>query len=211
MNDDIPLKLRNKKRRGPLKVEIVSRATWQDRAISYGAGIIAILSFALSIWQGWIGRQHNKLSVRPVITISEEFIGSDADGLSIANSGAGVAFIEKVYIYVDGKLMGEMNQDWWARAKATGGITQSMPVHYNWLLPGAIVETGPSKALLITLKDNRLDPDYASRQPFERFVKKRLAFQIAYTSLYEEHWRLKYAEGRTTTDQGKAGTNAFKD
>jgi hypothetical protein len=53
--------------------------------------------------------------------------------------------------------------------------------------------------------DPNIDASGGTKGLFEQFVKKRLAIQIAYRSLYEERWRLTYSQGQTTIDQRPAG------
>lgn len=206
MRSNIPRRIPGRFQGDPIKVEIVTRATWRDRAISYGAACIAIASFLLSLWQGWAGREHDLLSFRPIISIGENLTGQDPFGLLISNDGAGVALVDNAYIYLDGKLVGKMTPDWWAKIKAAAGITQPVPVYYEWFTQGSLIETGASKTLLVWRQDSQYDPTGASKKLFEQFVKERLGVEIAYHSLYDEKWRISYVHGVPVIDRKKAGT-----
>ncbi|MGB2833314.1 MAG: hypothetical protein WBC07_10210 [Methylotenera sp.] len=65
--------------------------------------IIAISALVLTVWQGYITRQHNKLSVVPYLTT-----WSHADGengfysIEIMNNGIGPALIKAFQVFVDG-------------------------------------------------------------------------------------------------------------
>jgi hypothetical protein len=49
------------------------------------------------------------------------------------------------------------------------------------------------------------------RATFASFIKNRLGFQIAYSSLYGERWRLTYHKGNAVTDRRPAGSAGVDD
>lgn len=66
------------------------------------SAFIATLAFLVAAHQAWISRQHNKLSVQPLIC---DLMNEESDGLlySIINKGHGVAKVESFNYYWDGK------------------------------------------------------------------------------------------------------------
>lgn len=202
----------------PLKVEIISNNSWRETAISYSAIIIAVISLVVSIWQGYIGRQHNHLSVRPLMTIKETFNSpmnirdnpnapNEIHGLEYSNYGLGVAIINHVFVYVDNKLVGEANGNWWTPTKKAAGLGMPIPVIYEFFKGAIPVEPNTPKPLLIWRHDRDYpDTTHEAGGAFYNLVKERIGFQMSYKSLYGEEWRLIYSHGKTKIDQRKAGT-----
>ena len=64
---------------------------------------IAFSALGLAIWQGYIARRHNKLSVRPHLTFSSTFL-DEAPHLTvdIKNNGLGTAIIMGYQVILDG-------------------------------------------------------------------------------------------------------------
>ena len=78
-------------------------ANWQ--------GIVAFVALGLALWQFWVLRKHNRLSVRPYLTagykadpadtLSDKGIGSFK--VEVINNGIGPAIINDCFIEIDGK------------------------------------------------------------------------------------------------------------
>lgn len=61
---------------------------------------------ALSIWQGWQTRRHNRLSVRPRLTSeTNDDAGNGFYSIELINNGIGPALIEEFLVKVDGKVI----------------------------------------------------------------------------------------------------------
>lgn len=69
-----------------------------------GTLVIALCALAATIWQAAISRRHNKLSVRPVLTLYRR----DIDGvIYVRNNGSGPAIIKSYEIWKNGALVDE--------------------------------------------------------------------------------------------------------
>ncbi|MFN3019227.1 hypothetical protein ACK1CN_25120 [Vibrio coralliilyticus] len=66
--------------------------------IAVYAAIIAFSTFLGVIWQAYIARRHNHLSVRPLLDTTL-YTQSQKVGLEIKNSGLGPALINSIYIH----------------------------------------------------------------------------------------------------------------
>lgn len=76
-----------------LLVKIVSARIWQDDLISYSAALVALLALAVSIWQGYLTRLQNRLTVRPLLFAYSDFAdGSKDSGLVLTNRGLAPQF-----------------------------------------------------------------------------------------------------------------------
>ncbi|WP_415894917.1 hypothetical protein ACMXYQ_12470 [Neptuniibacter sp. PT34_22] len=72
------------------------------------ASIIAASAMAAAFWQGYIARRHNKLSVKPYLTIHPLIDGTNdkpSIGCSIANQGLGPAEVIKFTIKLKGEAL----------------------------------------------------------------------------------------------------------
>ncbi|MGD8779550.1 MAG: hypothetical protein PVH88_11390 [Ignavibacteria bacterium] len=63
-----------------------------ETIISISAVFISLCAFGVAIWQGFITRTHNKLSVRPLLNFSTRFT-EDEFVLKLENQGIGPAII----------------------------------------------------------------------------------------------------------------------
>jgi hypothetical protein len=64
--------------------------------------IISLAALGLTIWNGYISREHNKISQRPILTSRISFL-SEKPYYKIKNCGNGVAIIGKTSYYINGK------------------------------------------------------------------------------------------------------------
>ncbi|WGF93987.1 hypothetical protein [Aequorivita marisscotiae] len=77
-----------------------------DTIIGVFATIIAIIALGISIWQGIVTRNHNKLSVKPILHFTSGPLPYENDGnivyqISIGNDGLGPAIIKSYKILYD--------------------------------------------------------------------------------------------------------------
>lgn len=74
---------------------------WEKYA-ALSSMFVAVFALAISIWQGYTMKEHNKLSLRPYL---ETELNNDEAGsweLFINNHGMGPAQASQVHFYVDG-------------------------------------------------------------------------------------------------------------
>ena len=128
----------------------------------------AVCALVATIWQGVVTRKHNRLSVKPVLTLYRE----ESDGkIYIKNNGTGPALIRDYELYKDGRFVDERNVQsaipLLARAASlTNGVA---------LAPGDTIDLIESKTYM----------DGTHVPPLEA-----LRFRIRYASIYGETWTL---------------------
>lgn len=71
--------------------------------ISISSVLVALSAMFIAIWQAYLTRKHNHLSVRPHISISWKNIPGEALRCEMLNHGVGPAFIKKVVLVVGGQ------------------------------------------------------------------------------------------------------------
>ncbi|MFA6053045.1 MAG: hypothetical protein WC762_10690 [Methylobacter sp.] len=145
--------------------------------ISIASATIALLAFVVTIWQGWITRAHNILSVTPLLHINID----DTDGLkySIENHGLGPGIIKDFIIRVGNNVYENPVRDPYPE------IIQSInlcSMQYEYFLPtegSALLPEHPK--ILLSLKFT--DPNsnvYSYAQ-----VEEKIEFEIQYQSIYK--------------------------
>lgn len=82
--------------------------------ISTTSLVIALCALGVTVWQGKQNYRHNKMSVRPKLTASENY-EDDEDGRNVTfeliNSGFGPATIKEFVLYYDGKEISKNNRE----------------------------------------------------------------------------------------------------
>lgn len=66
--------------------------------------LTACLAFIVAVWQAWVTRKHNRLSVRPLLAEHEHYdSGEHTCRLAVRNGGVGPAIIEAFVVTFDGE------------------------------------------------------------------------------------------------------------
>ena len=128
----------------------------------------AVCALVATIWQGVVARKHNRLSVKPVLTLYRE----ESDGkIYVKNNGTGPALIRDYEIYKDDKLIAEQE------------VQTALPL----LLRSASLSNGVALAPgdTIDLIESKTYADLTHIPPLEA-----LRFRIRYASIYDETWVL---------------------
>ena len=63
--------------------------------------MIAFSVAVVTIWQGFLMRRHNRLSVRPMLRIDRYTVLGEKVGISIRNTGVGPAIIKSIEYVID--------------------------------------------------------------------------------------------------------------
>ena len=72
--------------------------------IAISAAFIALCAFFTTLWQGYLTRAHNKLSVKPSLNFDQTLRHSGIDiKYTVKNSGLGPAIIKAFALIIDGK------------------------------------------------------------------------------------------------------------
>jgi len=156
------------------------------RVTSICAVIVAVAGLALSIWQGIETRQHNRLSLRPVIQF--EIITMPVDpwpqvGLYIVNHGTGVAFVKSYTVYVDGEPIPPGDSAAFAEAARRLIVTDypGFPIEYMTSMREAIT---PEDVVPLFWIDEK---DYTEETaPIIKDALDRIGMHVEYESIYNE-------------------------
>lgn len=154
--------------------------------VAAAAALIALCSLVATIWQGWISRSHNRLTVRPMLVwVSARTFGESGVTLqySIKNFGVGPAIVKKQFFKLNGVVV---------EAKQSGGdyirdiAAQALGNRFSYVLrrhglPGVESAIPPGGECIVAelefprADEKVLDAVYASTD---------VRFNMLYESLY---------------------------
>ena len=141
-----------------------------------GCGVvIAVGSLGLSAYVAWATRNHNRLSVRPLLGLTATFPVGATAGLRLTNSGLGPARIISSKLTSDGKEFGEFNK------AHVDDFRRSLTVrpHAATLGGQPFLDTDYQQFLLF------IDPyDPSEHHEFRQLIETNLRLEIQYESIY---------------------------
>ena len=137
--------------------------------------VIAVASLSVSAYVAWATRNHNRLSVRPLLGLTATFPVGATAGLRLTNSGLGPARIISSKLTSEGKQFGEFNKtnvDDFRR-------TLTVRPHAATLGGGPFLDTDYQQFLLF------VDPyDPSEHHEFRQLIERQLRLEIQYESIY---------------------------
>lgn len=155
--------------------------------IAISAAFIALCSGCIALWQGWLMRRHNVLSVTPHIDISCNLVIGQPISLSIGNHGIGPAIVRELsYAKLDGSKITLSSYDAYKSALSDMGIELDDFAH--------IVRDFPDNTPIGVGKDFEFItfPDSESDSSQNRFLSKKLEsakIEIFYECIYGRSFR----------------------
>jgi hypothetical protein len=150
-------------------------------------GLIIALGAALTtIWQGFLTRRHNRLSVTPILRIDRNRIPGEPYSIVLRNNGVGPAIIRSIKYLVDGVLIPDNADFQEARAISIIGLN---PDHYKLyrLYPGEPFASNESHSIFETM-----DPIQSNQEARNiDMAFHRLTIEIKYESIYQQKFIIK--------------------
>jgi hypothetical protein len=143
--------------------------------------IIAVASLGLSAYVARATRNHNRLSVRPLLGLTATFPERGTAGLRLTNSGLGPARVISSQLTYDGKQFGEFNKANVDEFKGRLAARDRLGVrpHATTLGGHPFLDTDYQQFLLI------VDPyDPPEHRAFRQLIETKLRLEIQYESIY---------------------------
>ncbi len=142
------------------------------------AGIIIALAVAITtIWQGFLTRKHNRLSVKPILRIDRNITLDDNFNIKLLNNGVGPAIIKSVKYFVDNtEIVGDQIS---TQVLHKLGLFDSYE-HFE-ISSGETLSSGEQRSLFKLLKKLEVDALIDIMTTF-----KRCSIEIKYESIYNE-------------------------
>ena len=149
--------------------------TWNpDRWISLSAVIIAGCAFFFSFYQGCTIREHNRLSVRPLVMISGA-VNERGSGWKLSNAGLGPAIVRWIEVTVNGRPV----KNWKEFGKEVG-LPESFEFRY-WYPARATVIPPQHSGELFWVPPGPADDALRS-------TTAKITIRMCYCSIYDESW-----------------------
>ena len=158
-----------------------------DTFIALCVAIIALCALSVSIWQCFETRKHNKLSVRPCLSL-RVMISRQAPymGIQIENNGIGPAVIKKCTVYVDKMPFTVDSYEDWVKAGTAARIF-SKKISFLTLPEGTVIKEGQGVSLIAYPKENQTEEGIKN---IEEVLAYHLRAKVTYESIYKEKFEV---------------------
>lgn len=158
------------------------------------AGTIIALGVAITtIWQGFLNRRHNRLSVKPILIITRITVTGEKADILLKNTGIGPAIICHIKFFVDGIVIDQnLRGPAIAEDRAVNVAVSKIGLRADRyrlfeLFPQESLSTGEEQSLIQSMDAIKDDPSLTKIQ--KAFDK--LSIEIEYESIYKEKFKLK--------------------
>jgi hypothetical protein len=161
--------------------------------IALASAVVALCALGTSIWQGFLSRRHNILSVRPHIEIVLRAKDDPVFAIDLINNGLGPAFIAKLSMRRGSsnyELESEHTFDIFTDALAGSNNFESV----EYYVPNANSSIGPGCTVrILTIHPNKENPTaYEGGEAFKE-VARELNSLITYSCIYGKKYTSYYA------------------
>lgn len=149
-------------------------------SIALASAAVAVCALGVSIWQGYVTREHSILSVTPRLDVHVHISESDDCFIEIKNAGLGLALINAIKIETPSKSIAVTRKADWGRVfKELWGEIPDCQAGY--LAPGdeTVLAAGGEKRLLTLRADDRS----ALRDAFRSRVQRSRVI-VEYNCIY---------------------------
>lgn len=168
------------------RLNMKSSVSW-DRITAIVSLFIAVLALVISIWEGMMSRQHNRLSVMPNLAFELNYDEKGTSGLYLYNRGLGPARIKSINTLLNGEPLPE-NQSihYIASALKTeelGLVASETVTSAHYLYPDSIVDVD-EVINLIGIPPGSLARDKVGG--YRDFFYSYVQIVIEYCSLYDD-------------------------
>lgn len=152
-----------------------------ELSLSIFAVIVSFVAVGFSWWQLEVARQHNRISVKPVIAFSQYLEGPGGrNGMFVSNQGLGPAKLKSLEVTVDGKVFSGLGQNRWPDVIRQAGSTPRC-FKQGWPTKDAVLKAGEEKVLLAQSKAALPICDVAT---MFFYLDKDITIVIGYESFY---------------------------
>lgn len=153
-----------------------------DKILALSAFLTAIAALIVSFWQGIENRNHNRLSVKPQLTILPQNSTADPEiGLRLSNKGTGPALIINWDISVNNKPVGSLTEGW------RNTLSQLPFINHPWVHYASVnvLQSGESRPILFIKMSEWLELEEYKKDDFKKALRE-IKIKIGYESIYHE-------------------------
>lgn len=151
--------------------------------ISIMALLVSFFAAGFSYWQLIDARQHNRISVRPILIVTAYMEGPGGrNGVYLSNEGLGPGILTSMDVQVKGKSYAGLGKNQWVSVLNEAGTIPGCFKH-GWPADGAVVQPGADLALLVPTAAKLPHCDLAAML---LQMQKVMELSLGYQSLYGE-------------------------
>lgn len=171
-----------------------------ERILAFSAVFISVLALVVSIWQGMVSREHNRLSFTPYLQVSSRLTGNTDTGLYLENAGTGPAFIQSAIVSARGKSFDLADNQWSELFEHIG--VEPLCFRNTWLRPGAALRA-EKEVDLIKITTANLPLPKCAIESLKFLTEKDAKLIIRYRSIYKEGYELSEEFALKESDLGR--------
>ena len=170
--------------------------TTHHNIIQSSAAAAAVLISLAAVFFTWSqlqdSREHNRISVRPILQITPYLEGAGPDkrnGIYLSNDGLGPAIIKSFSVKSSEVVASGFGPDRWAEIIAT---TEANPLCFasGWPKGETAIRAG-TEVPLVYLTAAKPISDLCMAEVIKLIGGKAIDIEVAYESIYEQAWHLK--------------------
>jgi hypothetical protein len=159
--------------------------SWEAIA-SFSSAIIALCALGLTLWQAYVSRQHNRLSVTPYLTTwSHNDTDQHRYSVEILNNGIGPALINNFQVFVDGHQVKGDDLELIKKSLKLLFPQYQYNAYNSYLSEGYMMAPKESRNLVMI---QFFGPNFPKPEEIEHSTK-RVKILIEYESIYREKFK----------------------
>ncbi|MUP39871.1 hypothetical protein [Labilibaculum euxinus] len=149
--------------------------------------LIAFLALSFTIWQGYLIRKHNRITVKPNLFVFNDFISDTHDkGIFIVNNGVGPAIINEIIVVVNGNSVRiDNNKEAYERIMQKLNLT-SDKVLFKVVPTGFYIPAQKQERFLWAVNDNYRDSMIVKGLDALNYI---IHYESVYGEKYEQSWK----------------------
>jgi hypothetical protein len=167
--------------------------THWDRTTAIIGICIAIIALAISIYEGYSNRKHNRLSIKPKLDIQLDWGLESESGLFVYNRGLGPAQIKSFQILLSDNLLQPeeflYHLGYAFKSAPEKFVEEHTLFSGKFLFPGNIIDKGEVVTIFGIPKGTITRNEVES---FNKFFAKQVKIYITYCSFYDECELIQY-------------------
>jgi hypothetical protein len=153
--------------------------------IALASATVAICALAISIWQGWLQRRHNILSVTPYLDVNVDGTRPSEVVISVKNSGLGPAYLDSVVANVRNEQMPLNTRESYLRFVSAMSPSGQAKIHYSVADTTSVIAAGAEIVLLRIALANGAAPSNIEIKKFLEDTEFTVAFRSFYGRKYK--------------------------
>ena len=166
-----------------------------EKIVSVSAIFISAITLYVTFEQLNVSREQQRLSVLPYLSMGNYYTGSPNYKLVIQNDGIGPAFIESITVTYKGKKH-EMDLISFLYEEFPQDLDSIPALSHSNIYKGMLIPAG-HKIEHLSIQDSQKSADNLLVL-LDKLDKETFDFEIVYSSIYKEKWKLKIGETSPT-------------